>query len=318
MTLLEAVGLVGGVASVAGLLYAIYYARRNRRVKLLTYDTTSSVPLATAQSPEDDYSLAVLFQRKDGPEERIGSVHVQFLRFANIGREPIRRADIAPSSPLRICVDGSRVLDIALSASSRPVTKAEVTNVKLATEHSEADIIFDFLDYQDGGVVKILTEGGSAKARLSGDIIGMPEGINRTDEIRSLGLLNKLGCALGGVLQLTALVLAVFAFRWITGSWQHFWILALPFVALFFPGIIIAIIASTIWPSEEVPLPASLVLPKWFRRLPHYRMLSHPDTRGVVFYGGGMPEVDLEDEDDQQDEFTGPSKAAPSASSDSR
>ena len=298
MTNLEAIGLIGGIASVAGLLYAIYYARTNRRIKLLLYDTSWSVPLATAQSPEDDYSLSVSFQRKGQKEEKINSVHVQFLRFANLGKEPIRRTDIAPGNPLRIVVDGVRPLDISLSGSSRSVSKIDVSNVNLDVDHAKADITFDFLDFQDGAVIKVLTEGSKGKIRLEGDIIGMPEGIRRCDEVRSLGLLNKIGCTLGGLLQATALVLAVLAYRWITGSWSHVWVLSLPFLALILPGIIIAIIAATIWPDEEIPLPATLALPKWFRRLPHYRMLRHPDAREVVLFGGpDFRDEGFEDED---------------------
>jgi hypothetical protein len=100
MTVLEGVGLIGGVVSVAGLLCAIYYARKSRRVKMLVYDTSWSVPLATAQSPEDEYSLSVIFRRKGEAEERIANAHVRFLRFANLGKEPIRRSDIAPANPL--------------------------------------------------------------------------------------------------------------------------------------------------------------------------------------------------------------------------
>jgi len=83
------------------------------------------------------------------------------------------------------------------------------------------------------------------------------------------------------------------------GSWQHIWLLTLPFVALFLPAIIIAIIASTIWPDEKVPLPPTLALPKWFSHLPHYRMLRHPEVGEVLFYGG--PGVVEEDEESDKE-----------------
>lgn len=284
MTVLEGIGLVGGVASVSGLLYAMYYARRSRRIKMLLYDTSWAVPLATAQSPEDDYSLSVIFERKGETEERISSAHVQFLRFANLGKEPIRRGDIAPANPLRVNIDGVRTLDIALSGSSRPVARVDIANIDLGREHAQADLTFDFLDFQDGGVVKILTEGGRAKINMSGDIIGMPEGIRRCDEIRPIGLLNKVGGVLSFLFLTSALVLVPFAYRWITGSWQHAWVLAFPFVALIVPAIIIAIIASTIWPNEEVPLPKSLRFPQWFTRLPMSIFRRYPGmSRDLLF-----------------------------------
>jgi len=299
MTTIEAIGIIGTLASIAGLIYAIYYAKNSRRVKLFLYDTSWSVPLATAQSPEEDYILSVLFQRKGQGEERLSSAHVSFLRFANLGKEPIRGTDIAPANPVRVSVKGCRVLDIALAGASRPVAKVVVSGVVLGKEESHADIAFDFLDYQDGGVVKILTEGVRGKVMLTGDIIGMPSGIRRCDEVRSLGLLNKLGCTLGVLFQIAALVVSVFVFRWITGSWQNIWVLCLPFIALVLPGVIIGIVASTIWPDQEVSLPQSLALPQWFRSLLRYRMLRHPEGRMIMSIGPSEMDV-APNEDDKE------------------
>ena len=228
-------------------------------MKFLLYDTSLPVPLATAQSPEDDYSLSVVFCRKGEKEERISSAHVQFLRFANLGRESIRRTDIAPSNPLRVYVQGARTLDISLSSASRAVNGVTASGVELTDHSAYADINFDFLDFQDGGVVKVLTEGGSAKIQLVGDIIGMPEGIRHCNEVQSIGLINIIGIALGCLFQIAALVLAILTYNWITGSWTHVWVLALPFMAFILPGIIIALIAATVWPRSN----DSLAIESW-------------------------------------------------------
>lgn len=292
MSTIEAIGVVGTLASIAGLIYAIYYARNSRRVKLLLYDTSWSVPLATARSPEEDYTLSVLFQRKGQGEERVSSAHVTFLRFANLGKEPIRGTDIAPTNPVRVTVKECRVLDISLAGASRSVANVSVSGVVLDKKESHADILFDFLDYQDGGVVKILTEGAIRKVALTGDIIGMPSGIRRCDEIRSLGILNKLGWALGAVFLISALAVSVLAFQWITGSWQNVWVLCLPFIALILPAVIIAIVASTIWPEQEVSLPQSLSLPKWFHSLSYYRILRHI-PEGPMVKPTGLLKIDV-------------------------
>jgi hypothetical protein len=113
-------------------------------------------------------------------------------------------------------------------------------------------------------------------------------------------LLNKLGCTIGAGFQLSALTVSVFAFRWITGSWQHVWVLCLPFIALIIPGVIIAVIASTIWPDEEVRLPSTLALPKWFRSLPHYRMMRHPE--GHVIFSMGSSDMEPEEENTDKKE----------------
>jgi hypothetical protein len=112
-----------------------------------------------------------------------------------------------------------RTLDITLSRASRPVARVDVANMYLVKEHSHADLTFDFLDFRDGGVVKIVTEGGKGKITISGDIIGIPEGIRHCDEIRPLGLSNKIEGALVTLSVDSGLLLVPFAYRWITGSW---------------------------------------------------------------------------------------------------
>lgn len=267
MTTLEAIGLISGIASIAGFFYAIYYARVSRREKLLVYKPTGPIPLATAVSPEDHYQLSVLFQRPGGPEERIGSAHVRFVRIANLGKEPIRRIDIAPASPLKLVVDGVRVLDIAISSVSRSVIGLKLDDPRYTDDAAEVLLTFDFLDHEDGGVIRILTVGGRGEVTVIGDIVGMPDGIKRSDEVRSLGMLNKLGCGLGVCLQIAAIAMAPLAFRWITGSWSNVWLLALPFLALALPAIIVGLVASTLWPKDELAFPASLCLPEWGKGL---------------------------------------------------
>lgn len=316
MTILESFGLIGTLASIAGLLYGIYYARANRRVKSLLYDTSLPVPLATAQSPEDAYSLSVVFCRKGEIEERISSAHVQFLRFANLGRESIRRTDIAPSNPLRVYVQGARTLDISLSSASRAVNCVTASGVELTDHSAYVDITFDFLDFQDGGVVKVLTEGGRAKIRLVGDIIGMPEGIRQCNEVQSIGLFNIIGFAFGCLFQIAALVLAILAYNWITGSWTHVWVLALPFVAIILPGIIIAIIASTIWPDQKIRLPSSLGFPKWFQELRVNQMLGLPRSRESLGEGNLSDVVKNLEGRDQKDNAPNGGPAMPVGNSD--
>ena len=267
MNVWDAVGLVGGLASIAGLSYAIYYARQSRKVKQLVFDTSPSIPLATAVSPENDYTLSIILQRPGLPEERIKSAHVRFLRFANLGKEPIRREDIAPANPLAIIVEGVRTLDISVAGVTRPVNKLTISELSVSADTSRAEIVFDFLDYQDGSIVKVLTEGGAGTMRLVGDIIGMPGGITPTVEAGPFRVLNAIGFLLGLVMKLAAYALTFYTFYWVTGSWKGVWLLFLPFLAWFLPGVIFLIFASTILPARKPRFPSSLGVPDWFRRL---------------------------------------------------
>lgn len=282
MNAFQAFTLITGLASIAGLIYAVYYGVKSKRTKILAYQSTAPIPLATALSPEEDYKLTVLFRRPDSPDELVDCAHVRFLRFANFGKEPIRRNDIAPANPLAIVVEGARVLDLTLTGGSRDVIRLDVSDIKLDERKSEAKITFDFLDYQDGGTLKILTVEDAGSAYLSGDIIGMPRGIMRTDQIRRLSWLSKLGWILGALVQISAFGATALVFRRVTDSWHNWWLLLLPVLALFVPAIIIAIVAGTIWPTGEPRLPATLGLPKWFIDLTNLHSARPPSFGDFV------------------------------------
>jgi hypothetical protein len=269
MTFLQAIGLVGGLASMAGLVYAIYYARQNRKIKLFVFDRSPAMSLARVVSPEENYSISLTFAQKGEPEQKIESVYVSFLRFANLGKDPIRRQDIAPANRLRLEVEGAKTLDIAVTGVSREVCNIELGNISRGGLISSADVLFDFLDHNDGAVLKVLTENRPKWVKLCGDIIGMPDGIRRSDKVRSLGVVNTIGAILSILFYIAAFVLTPFTYRWITGSWTHVWVLILPFIALMVPPIIIFFVGGMIWPSKELRLPKGLILPPWFDRLMH-------------------------------------------------
>lgn len=71
MNFLQAIGLVGGLASIAAFVYAIYYARQNRKIKLLVFDRSPAVSLARVVSPEESYSISLTFAQKGEPEQKI-------------------------------------------------------------------------------------------------------------------------------------------------------------------------------------------------------------------------------------------------------
>lgn len=267
MSILEAIYIVAGLASVGGFVYALYYARKSRKMKSLIYETLSSVPLATAYSPEDDYNLAVTYQRKGFQEERFESVFTRFLRFANLGREPIRREDITRANPIRIKVEGVRTLDIALAGVTRTVNNVEITNQSLSENSASADLTFDYLDYKDGGLVKILTVTGEGTAILKGDVIGMPDGIKNVGETSSESRLSKIGKWLAGLFVASSFAISIISYYWVTGSWENVWLVVLPLIALIVPLIIVALVATTIWPSGRPSFPSSLSLPRWFYSL---------------------------------------------------
>lgn len=264
-------GIVGGVIGIGGIIYTIHYGRRSQRKKLLVYELYRPIALAQAFSPEDDYKLSVLFQRKGSTAEKIESVFTTFLKFANLAKEPIRGSDIAPANPVRVNIEGARTLDIQVAGITRSVNNVSLKKKVSKGEEASADVHFDFLDYRDGALIKILSVGNKGKISLKGDIIGMPEGIKNIDEI---GSKTKNSVQVSGWLTLgfvvAGLILSGFAFYWVTGAWKNVWLILLPI------GVIIILIASVIifeswaWPRGRPSFPSSLDLPKWCRSFTFY------------------------------------------------
>lgn len=260
LTALQAFGLVAGAASIIGLALAIVYAgRAAERSKALVYEAQlSPFPLASAKSLAD-YNLSVVFRATTGKEERIEDAYLQYLRLANLGREPIRRGDIAPANPLRLQVEGARILDISLEAVHREVSNLTLGPLKVSGDTATVAVTFDFLDFQDGALIKILTSEVPDSASVVGDIVGMPDGIKTAAELSKRNLSGIVGGAVSFIFYLSALALTPFTFRWVTGSWENVWILVLPFVALIVPGVIIAVVGSTIWPKGKPTFPRELI-----------------------------------------------------------
>ncbi len=261
--------IFGVVASVIG-IYAFVDARRDRRVKLLAFSRISAFPLATATSLERGYHLSIHYQAPDMTEaEEVEAAYASHLRFANFGKEPIRREDIASASPLRVEVEGGHVLDISLASTRRGVSRIAVDRPSLEDDRASAEITFDFLDHRDGAVLTILSTTPEIRARLVGEIIGMPGGIIDYDVPPARGFWSKLGVSLIVVGELAAYLGAAYVTKSVAGSWTDVWLLALPVTALLVPLVIALIVSETIWPSRPRKFPDGLPLPGWSRSLIH-------------------------------------------------
>lgn len=260
--------MVFGVVGLVGVIYTIYHSRRAQRKKLLVYEVSRSMALAQAFSPEDDYKLSVLFQRKGSIEEKIGSVYTTFLKFANLGKEPILGSDIAPANPLKVTVKGARILDIQVAGITREVNNVSLRNQVKEDEQASAYVAFDFLDYRDGALIKILSVGNKGNISLEGDIIGMPEGINNIEEIRPKSKTANLTSGRWAlVFVIAGFVLSGLVFYSVMGSLRDVWLMFLPLGVLVILVIISQIIEARPWVRGRASFPESLDLPKWCRPL---------------------------------------------------
>ena len=243
------------------------------------YEQTSPFPLATARGHDTDYELSIHYKRGDGGEEVVDAAFVTYLVFANFGKEPLRSQDIATSNPLRIEIQGVRVLDISLAGSHREVNRISLKSVDLDKDKASAEIHFDFLDFRDGGLFRVLSTSRAENLQLAGDIIGMPEGIGRTDQPRVGGPWGKIGVGLLLLAEAASLVAAAYIYREVEGSWENIWVLTLPFIAFFLPLIGALVISETIWPTRtrRNSYPKELLPPRWIEMMPREELLLYPD-----------------------------------------
>jgi hypothetical protein len=174
-------GIVGSIASVIGLLYAFIVARHTEPRKLLAYEVTHPLPLASVLPDRVEHRLSVVYEREGSPPVNVRGAFVRFIQLGNFGREAVRREDIANADPLRIEIRDARVLDVAIAGASRPVIEFALGPTE-RVEELEGDtttipVSFAFLDHRDSAIVRVLTDSARTPVAVRGTIIGMPEGI---------------------------------------------------------------------------------------------------------------------------------------------
>jgi hypothetical protein len=264
-------GVLGAIGSVIGIV-AYFDARANKRVKRLVWEKTTSSPLAAASKAAGDYKLSILYEQPDMAAQVIDSADVSYVRFANLGKEPIRRDDIAAANVLRLIVaekeDGlGRPLDVAIAAASRDVIRVGLGVRALDSPVTSVCVDFDFLDFEDGAVIRILTNGLPADIRMEGDIVGMPQGLHEWEgsqgsetEIRGWAV---FAWAAAEVLAFSGLGVL---FRTLTGGWTGVWVLLL--APLVFVVVLLLFMLATEGPSaykrRRLRFPRSLAIPHRF------------------------------------------------------
>lgn len=293
---LAIIAVLGTIGTFVGIVLTIFYARRSDRRRLLVHDLGPPLALASVLPDRTGHRLSIVFEREGSDPENVKGAYLRFLRLGNLGKEPIRSSDFAPADPLRIRVSNARLLDLAISSVSREVINFGLgPSLEKGLRSFEADVSFDFLDYEDGAVVRILVDTTRAKVQLLGSIVGMPQGILPIDAVGQHKTLNYLGCALWALLQIAATAGALLLFRNATGGWDLLWILLLPFGALFLPAIIVLIVYALLWP-KGARWPKALSTPRWFNSAQAIARRAYPySAHDVELMARGIPLDELED-----------------------
>lgn len=257
-------GIVGTVITIASFIYGIVVTQRSRQAKILKYERLPPAPMAGAISKESGYSIKIVYEGPQKSTKTVDSVFVQYLRFTNFGQIPIKNDDSAKSDPLRIEVEGGKILDIALASVTRDVCQISLGVATQIEDKTVSNINFEFLDYLDGGLVQVVTEGEHSQVSLCGTIIGMPKGITKASRGRtSLGFPDP-GCVIPLAIQVIALIAVPFIYRQLNGSWDGVWLMFLPVGALILPIAFTMLIVIPILFRDGISFPKRLTPPSWY------------------------------------------------------
>ncbi len=183
------------------------------------------------------------------------------------------------------------MLEVSLVGVTREVCQIALSQVDRDDGIASAHLTFEFLDFLDGALVRVVTDNKYSEIALEGTIIGMPEGIRKLKESPGSWRMSGWGCILAALFEVLGFASLPFAYRYITGSWSFVWVLALPLVpplVLFFAITAFGMVVTT--PRGRLKFPLPLRPPRWYRR-------------ALTFHERPIPEepmlVELEPEDSE-------------------
>jgi hypothetical protein len=173
--------IIFGIVGVAGAAFTIFAFYLRDRKKLVTYQISSGLSLVSVLPDRIGYKITVTYEKDGGEPIQISGAYLRYVRIANLGREPVTKADLVDSDPLRIEVAGGALLDLAVVETTRPVINFRLAGnlapPLVSSTTQGTSLAFDFLDYRDGALIRVLTENQESAVDVKGTVIGMPRGI---------------------------------------------------------------------------------------------------------------------------------------------
>lgn len=159
----------GVLLGLSGLLATVYAYRKTHAEKRLCFFCATKRDIERLIDKEDK-KLQVFY---DG--EYVDRVFTTYVWIWNQGKEPIRRYDLVPTSPITINIktssDEFRMLDYAVIKCTRDAIDAKVAEVY----GTSISFLFEFLDSRDGFLVEIKHTGGrNIGISLAGTVLGHP------------------------------------------------------------------------------------------------------------------------------------------------
>lgn len=172
-TFVNAISLpwVGTVLGLVGVVLAIYFYLRARKVVRISYEIEETVVVGTPDETLSD-DLKVLFRGVDVP-----AVTSTKFTIWNSGNSTIRRSDIAEGDLLTLVVpDGSTFLHGTILSRTRSVNDFKI----IVDDQSSATLLdFAFFDPRDGASISILHTSPPGTIDIKGTVIGLRGGMHR-------------------------------------------------------------------------------------------------------------------------------------------
>lgn len=217
---LTIIGIIGTVASIIGLPYAYILTRRSDRKKILTYYVTS--PPRFIDFPQEWIEhRPIVYTRVGAKPIYLEGAYLSFLLIGNLGKETINKEDIAPNDPIRIEVSGAKVVDIAKTSISRKEINFSLSSFKeVRNSITVSNLVFDFLDYEDGAQIRILTDSDKACVRVVGTVIGMPNGIIQKCKLKKPGFIFYFLLWISNIVWAASAFALVFLIIWLVPSFR--------------------------------------------------------------------------------------------------
>jgi hypothetical protein len=276
MMLSNVIGAVGGITSIIGLVLLLWYARKSSSGKRIFYGISENVPLASAFST-DVNRFTVLYGPK-GEQEEVQAAFLTEFRFANFGRDSIRAEDFVPRNPVRLLVEGCKVLDISMSGVAREVNGIRLKKAETDDDRAVVEVLWDYLDHKDGARLRVLSDGRPKNIEMVGDIVGMPQGIQNI-KVASASGRQRLITTLTLVFVLISLgAWNTYLYKWVLGTWSHVWLLLTPVLTIFLFFVISFIVMQLVIPERRGKWAPNLSFMPWYMpRLVTIAFTDSPD-----------------------------------------
>lgn len=168
---LDIPNIIGLIIGIVGILLSVYFYRKSKKTKEPTYRKRSTTLIRSAVSGID--SLEVYYDK-----HKLTALTITKFAFWNSGRETISGDDVSSVDPLRLEIqDGYEIL------SCDTIVQAKDANnflARVADDKKSVLLSFDFIDFEEGAVLRIRHTGSSSEdLSIKGSIKGVKSIINK-------------------------------------------------------------------------------------------------------------------------------------------